>query len=67
MAIVVICINTGIINSLDANIEKMRAKVQEQQQNYENIANEIMDIENGEGVWGEIIKEFAENQGMVRP
>ena len=67
MAIVVICINTGIINALDANIEKMRAKVQEQQQNYENIANEIMDIENGEGVWGEIIKEFAENQGMVRP
>ncbi|MDE5896316.1 MAG: hypothetical protein K2H43_00715 [Clostridia bacterium] len=66
LAIVVICINTGIINSLDADIEAMRARVQEQKQNYEELARELADMEDPNGSWSEMVKQYAEKNGMVQ-
>lgn len=66
LAIVVICINTGIINAKDANIQALREQVLQKQQTYEEIMNQIEDIENFEGSIVEIVTDYAEEHGMIR-
>lgn len=66
LAIVVICVNTGIINAKDANIEALREQVNQKQQTYEEITNQIEDINNFEGSIVEMVTEYAEGHGMLR-
>lgn len=66
MAIVVICINTGIINRLDASIETLREEVAEEQMKYEALDRERQDILNFEGSIQDIVNQFAEENGMIR-
>ncbi len=66
MAIVVICINTGIINSLDANVTDLKAQVLREQQVYNDLGFQIEQIKNFEGPISEMVKDYAESNGMVR-
>ncbi len=66
LAITVICINTGIINSLDANIANLRQQVAEETIKYEGLEKELEDINNFEGPIKELVEEFAKSHGMVR-
>ena len=66
MAIIFICVNTSIINSLNANVAALRAEAMQQQTTYETLSSRVQDIENYEGEWGEKVEEYAKAHGMVK-
>lgn len=66
VAIVVICINTGIIRSLDASIASLSEEVAEKQAIYEDLVRERDDILNFEGSIQDLVEEYAEAHGMTR-
>ena len=66
LAITVICINTGIINSLDARIADLRSQIAEETIKYQDIEQQLEDIYNFEGPIQELVKQFAEANGMIR-
>lgn len=63
LAIVLICINTSIISSLDADISNLRGRAAEEQQNYETLRKESDLYTDPES---DIVAEWAENNGMTK-
>lgn len=63
LAIVLICVNTGIINSLDGDLSGLRARVEEQQQTYQALGEEI---EEATDPYSQRVVDYAESHGMVR-
>lgn len=63
LAIVLICVNTGIINSLDGDLSGLRARVEEQQQTYQTLGEEI---EEATDPYSQRVVDYAESKGMVR-
>lgn len=66
LAIVFICVNTAILNSIHANNDSLRSRLQEQQETYQRLSEQIHDMENGEGSYAERIEEYATANGMVK-
>lgn len=66
LAIVLICVNTGIINAIDADIEAIRARAQEQKQTYEDLVRELNDMEDIDGEWSKVVEEYAKENNMTR-
>ena len=63
LAIVLICVNTGIIRSLDGDLGDLRARAAEQQSTYEYL-QEQSDLYTDPD--SDIVREWAENNGMTR-
>lgn len=67
VAIVVICINTGIIRSLNASIASLSEEVAIKQEKYEELVQEREDILNFESsTIQELVEKFASDHGMTR-
>lgn len=63
LALVIICVNTAIINSINADIEGLRGKVTEQQNTYSTINEEIQSLEDPNS---EVVSQWAQEHGMTR-
>lgn len=66
LAIVFICVNTAILNSIHADNDSLRSRLQEQQETYQRLSEQVNDMENGDGEYGERIEEYAKANGMVK-
>ena len=64
LAIAIVCINTGLINSLDGKISNRRTRAAEEQQTYEKIVEEIESFNDPNN---ETVRLWAEEHGMTRP
>lgn len=63
LAIVLICVNTSIIRSLDSDLTDLRGRATEQQTTYENLQKES-DLYTDPN--SEIVAEWAQNNGMTK-
>ena len=63
LAIVLICVNTGIIRALDSDLSDLRARASEQQSTYEYLQEQSDMYTDPES---DIVREWAENNGMTR-
>ena len=63
LAIVLICVNTGIIRSLDTDLSDLRARAEEQRTTYESLKEESDLYTDPES---DIVREWAESNGMTR-
>ena len=63
LAIVLICVNTGIIRNLDADLSDLRARATEQQTTYEQLQEQSDRYTDPDS---DIVREWAENNGMTR-
>ncbi len=64
LAIAIICVNTGFINSLDAQLNDLKARAVEQQQTYEGLKDEVESFNDPDN---ETVRLWAEEHGMTRP
>ena len=63
LAIVLICVNTSIIRSLDSDLTDLRGRAAEQQTTYENLQKESDLYTDPDS---EIVADWAQNNGMTR-
>lgn len=63
LAIVLICVNTSIIRSLDSDLSDLRGRATEQQTTYENLQKESDLYTDPDS---EIVAEWAQNNGMTK-
>ena len=63
LAIVLICINTNIIRSLDSDLSDLQNRATEQQQTYERLREESDRYTDPDS---EIVRDFAERNGMTK-
>lgn len=63
LAIAIVCINTGLINSLDGKISDLRARAAEEQQTYESIMEEIESFNDPDNA---MVEDWAISHGMTR-
>lgn len=63
LALIVICINTAIINSINADVTNLRGKLTEQQDTYASLSEEIESLEDPNS---EVVSKWAQEHGMTR-
>ncbi|MDE7157959.1 MAG: hypothetical protein K2N74_00125, partial [Clostridiales bacterium] len=63
LALVIICVNTAIINSINADITNLRGKVDEQQATYAALNEEKEGLEDPAS---EIVAQWAQEHGMTK-
>lgn len=66
LAIVFICVNTAILNSIRANNDSLRSQLQEQRETHQRLSEQVSEMENYEGSYGERVEEYAKANGMVK-
>ncbi len=65
-ALVFICVNTAILNSINANNASLRSQLQEQRETHQRLSEQVNEMENYEGSYGERVEEYAQANGMVK-
>ncbi len=63
LALIVICINTAILNSINADVTNLRGKLSEQQDTYASLSEEIESLEDPNS---EVVSKWAQDHGMTR-
>lgn len=65
-ALVFICVNTAILNSINANNDSLRSQLQQQRETHQRLSEQVNEMENYEGSYGERVEEYAQANGMVK-
>lgn len=63
LALIVICINTAVLNSINADVTNLRGKLNEQQDTYASLSEEIESLEDPNS---EVVSKWAQDHGMTR-
>lgn len=66
MVLVFICVNTAILNSIHADNDSLRSRLEEQQQTHQQLSEQVEQIESYQGDYGARVEQYAKDNGMVK-